>query len=172
MLSRAVSRQSSAIFNRIPSKLIHSQARPTPVNGKFKSINYLLQKPTSLTSNLSRYFSSAVPEGFELPIPTYIDFDKSDIYTTLESRGFISASTSSAPEYLASGKRVVYAGFDPTSDNLHLGNLLVILALMHFQKHGHQVVVLVRDFDFCFMILLFLVERNPIIVYLDFLLTP
>jgi len=41
-------------------------------------------------------------------------------------------------------RRVVYAGFDPTSDSLHMGNLLVIIALMHFHNAGHTVLPLVR----------------------------
>jgi len=39
-------------------------------------------------------------------------------------------------------RRAVYAGFDPTASSLHLGNLLVILSLMHFSRAGHQVVAL------------------------------
>ena len=34
---------------------------------------------------------------------------------------------------------VVYAGFDPTAPSLHVGNLLVITTLLHFQRAGHKV---------------------------------
>lgn len=37
----------------------------------------------------------------------------------------------------------VYAGFDPTADSLHIGNLLVIINLLHWQRGGHQVIALV-----------------------------
>jgi len=37
----------------------------------------------------------------------------------------------------------VYAGFDPTADSLHIGNLLVIVALLHCQRAGHQVIALI-----------------------------
>ncbi|XP_049852334.1 tyrosine--tRNA ligase, mitochondrial [Schistocerca gregaria] len=37
----------------------------------------------------------------------------------------------------------VYAGFDPTADSLHIGNLLVIINLLHWQRSGHRVIVLV-----------------------------
>jgi len=36
----------------------------------------------------------------------------------------------------------VYAGFDPTADSLHVGNLLVLVGLLHFQRAGHRVVAL------------------------------
>ncbi|MFW5871073.1 MAG: tyrosine--tRNA ligase [Verrucomicrobiota bacterium] len=37
----------------------------------------------------------------------------------------------------------VYAGFDPTSDSLQVGNYVTIKALSHFQRHGHKVIALV-----------------------------
>lgn len=37
----------------------------------------------------------------------------------------------------------VYAGFDPTADSLHVGNLLVIMGLIHCQRGGHQPIALV-----------------------------
>ena len=36
-----------------------------------------------------------------------------------------------------------YIGFDPTSDSLHIGSLVQIIILMHFQKHGHAPIILV-----------------------------
>ncbi len=36
-----------------------------------------------------------------------------------------------------------YIGFDPTADSLHIGNLVQIMTLVHFQRCGHQPVVLV-----------------------------
>lgn len=37
----------------------------------------------------------------------------------------------------------IYAGFDPTADSLHIGNLLVIIGLLHFQRAGHHPVALI-----------------------------
>lgn len=37
----------------------------------------------------------------------------------------------------------IYAGFDPTADSLHVGNLLVLMNLLHWQRGGHQVLALV-----------------------------
>lgn len=37
----------------------------------------------------------------------------------------------------------VYAGFDPTANSLHVGNLLVIINLLHWQRGGHKPIALV-----------------------------
>ena len=36
-----------------------------------------------------------------------------------------------------------YIGFDPTADSLHIGSLVQIMILMHFQRAGHQPIALV-----------------------------
>lgn len=40
----------------------------------------------------------------------------------------------------------LYQGFDPSSENLHLGNLIGIRKLAQFQKLGHKVIFLIGDF--------------------------
>ena len=35
-----------------------------------------------------------------------------------------------------------YIGFDPTADSLHIGSLVQIIILMHFQKYGHAPIIL------------------------------
>ena len=44
--------------------------------------------------------------------------------------------------HLASGKRAAYAGFDPTAESLHVGNLMPIMALRRWQQAGHKAIVL------------------------------
>lgn len=44
---------------------------------------------------------------------------------------------------LKSSSQCVYAGFDPTADSLHVGNLLVLVNLLHWQASGHQVIALI-----------------------------
>ncbi len=44
---------------------------------------------------------------------------------------------------LNSGPIVLYIGFDPTADSLHVGNLLPILGLRRFQMAGHKPIALV-----------------------------
>merc|ERR1719376_155788 len=40
----------------------------------------------------------------------------------------------------------VYAGFDPTADALHIGNLLVLVSLIHCQRAGHHPIVLIGGY--------------------------
>jgi tyrosyl-tRNA synthetase len=46
-------------------------------------------------------------------------------------------------ERLQRDRFVVYAGFDPTADSLHIGHLMGIIGLMHFQRAGHRPIALV-----------------------------
>jgi tyrosyl-tRNA synthetase len=43
---------------------------------------------------------------------------------------------------LAEGPLTLYAGFDPTADSLHVGNLVPLLALRRFQMNGHHAIAL------------------------------
>lgn len=65
-----------------------------------------------------------------------------NVISTLEERGFIEAKTSEEIKQIVEKPVAVYAGFDPTSDSLHLGNLVGIMGLAWFQKFGHQPVAL------------------------------
>lgn len=44
---------------------------------------------------------------------------------------------------LEKGPMTLYAGFDPTADSLHVGSLVPILGLAHFQRAGHRPIALV-----------------------------
>jgi tyrosyl-tRNA synthetase len=44
--------------------------------------------------------------------------------------------------HLAGGPRIAYCGFDPTAESLHIGNLIPIKLLMHWQQAGHTPIVL------------------------------
>lgn len=46
-------------------------------------------------------------------------------------------------EYLKTGVRTAYAGFDPTADSLHVGHLLPVMALRRWQQAGHKVIILI-----------------------------
>jgi tyrosyl-tRNA synthetase len=66
------------------------------------------------------------------------------IFQTLQERGFIAqCSDESLPALLSSNRVTVYAGFDPTADSLHLGHLVPIMALAHFQRAGHRPLMVV-----------------------------
>ena len=63
----------------------------------------------------------------------------------LEQRGLIQQQTGNEGELAEhlSEPRVVYCGFDPTADSLHIGSLVPLLALRRFQQAGHKPVALV-----------------------------
>ena len=68
----------------------------------------------------------------------------SDLLEELRWRGLLHQVTHE-PEFcahLAGGSRRAYAGFDPTADSLTIGNFIPIKLLMHWQRAGHQPVVL------------------------------
>ena len=62
-----------------------------------------------------------------------------DLYEDLVWRGLIHQSTDETfiPEWLRTGSRTLYVGFDPTADSLHVGSLLPLMMLRRFQKAGH-----------------------------------
>jgi len=48
-----------------------------------------------------------------------------------------------AEEHLAEAMRSAYVGFDPTADSLHIGNLVPIMLLAHYQRCDHKPVALI-----------------------------
>ena len=48
-----------------------------------------------------------------------------------------------AEDHLKEEMRSAYVGFDPTADSLHIGNLVPIMLLAHYQRCGHKPVALV-----------------------------
>ena len=69
---------------------------------------------------------------------------RSDFLRNIAERGFIHQI--SDPEgldaRLAGGRTVAYIGFDCTAPSLHVGNLVGIMLLRHFQRTGHKPIVL------------------------------
>ena len=61
----------------------------------------------------------------------------------LRWRGLIHDSIPGTEEHLNKNKTVGYIGFDPTADSLHIGSLVPILVLKHFQNAGHKPIALV-----------------------------
>ncbi len=58
-------------------------------------------------------------------------------------RGMLHDSMPGVEEHLNEAMRSAYVGFDPTADSLHIGNLVPIMLLAHYQRCGHRPVALV-----------------------------
>ncbi|MCP3903346.1 MAG: tyrosine--tRNA ligase [Planctomycetes bacterium] len=67
-----------------------------------------------------------------------------DFLDELRWRGLLYQTTGdeAVAAHLATPGRVGYAGFDPSSDSLTIGNFIPIKMLMHFQRAGHRPVFL------------------------------
>lgn len=66
------------------------------------------------------------------------------LFEDLQWRGFVNQVThEELPALLEKESLALYCGFDPTADSLHIGSLLPILGLAHFQRHGHAPIALV-----------------------------
>lgn len=61
----------------------------------------------------------------------------------LRWRGMLHDIMPETEEYLLKNKTTGYIGFDPTADSLHIGSLVPIILLMHFQQAGHNPIALV-----------------------------
>lgn len=67
-----------------------------------------------------------------------------NIVEDLQWRGLIAdcTDTQGLLKRLQQGPITLYAGFDPTADSLHVGNLVPLLGLRRFQKFGHHPIAL------------------------------
>jgi tyrosyl-tRNA synthetase len=61
----------------------------------------------------------------------------------LRWRGMIQDIMPGTEDQLLKEMTTAYIGFDPTADSLHIGSLVQILLLIHFQKAGHKPIALI-----------------------------
>lgn len=61
----------------------------------------------------------------------------------LKWRGMIHDIMPGTEEQLAKEMTTAYVGIDPTADSLHIGHLVGVMMLKHFQRHGHKPLALV-----------------------------
>jgi len=68
-----------------------------------------------------------------------------DLLQDLGWRGMIQQMTAEDDfkQHLSDGMKIVYCGFDPTANSLHIGSLVPLLALKRFQQYGHKPIALV-----------------------------
>ena len=68
---------------------------------------------------------------------------KKNFVEELRWRGMVHDLMPGTEEQLTKEATAGYIGFDPTADSLHIGHLVQIMTLVHFQKCGHKPVALV-----------------------------
>lgn len=61
----------------------------------------------------------------------------------LKWRGMIQEIMPGTEEYLLKGMASGYVGIDPTADSLHIGHLVSVMMLKHFQRAGHRPISLI-----------------------------
>jgi tyrosyl-tRNA synthetase len=61
----------------------------------------------------------------------------------LHWRGMLQDMTPEIEQHLKNGMASAYLGFDPTADSLHIGHLVGVMTLLHFQRKGHKPYALV-----------------------------
>ncbi|MCD7971467.1 MAG: tyrosine--tRNA ligase [Candidatus Azobacteroides sp.] len=61
----------------------------------------------------------------------------------LKWRGMLHDVMPGAEEYLQKGMSSGYLGIDPTADSLHIGHLVGVMILKHFQHAGHKPIALI-----------------------------
>jgi len=106
-----------------------SLGRAGPDVNVFWTIRYIMQKQ-------------------ENSIATSIEFIEKGIFAvniidTLSERGFISHKSHPELAEKLSQSAVLYAGFDPTAESLHIGHLMQIMLLAQFQRHGHKPIAVI-----------------------------
>ncbi len=67
----------------------------------------------------------------------------SNFVKELEWRGMLHDAMPGTEEYLMEGMQSAYVGIDPTADSLHIGHLVGVMMLRHFQLAGHKPFALV-----------------------------
>jgi tyrosyl-tRNA synthetase len=66
-----------------------------------------------------------------------------DLLETLAACGLLQDATADLAQRLQKGPLTAYVGFDPTSDSLHVGNLVPVIGTAWLQRFGHTPIVLI-----------------------------
>jgi tyrosyl-tRNA synthetase len=110
---------------------------PTSFSSR-RHASYSTARPFTSTCNAAA--STQQTENTDISIQSTA---ANNIVQVLRSRGLLQEITSPELEIAATRESLlVYCGFDPTADSLHLGNLLGIIVLSWFQRCGHRPVAL------------------------------
>ncbi len=66
-----------------------------------------------------------------------------DFIEEVKWRGMVHQMMPDTEEKLKEGMTTAYIGIDPTADSLHIGHLVSVMMLKHFQRSGHKPIALV-----------------------------
>ena len=67
-----------------------------------------------------------------------------NIYEDLMYRGLIKDfSNEEKIKEMLNTKQVIYCGFDPSAESLHMGNFVMIMTLVRLQRAGHKIIAVV-----------------------------
>ena len=72
-----------------------------------------------------------------------IDYKMKNFIEEVTWRGMLHDVMPGTEDHLMEQMRVAYVGIDPTADSLHIGHLVGVMLLKHFQLSGHKPVALV-----------------------------
>ena len=72
-----------------------------------------------------------------------LDLKMRNLVGELQWRGLLHDIMPGTEEQLLKEMTTAYIGFDPTSDSLHIGNLIPIILLVHLEHFGHKPIALV-----------------------------
>ena len=100
-------------------------------------VAHLQSSPFKDDKSSSRGSRSA---GLERLLPYLLSrviFAAMSLIEELKWRGLLHDIMPGTEELMQQERVKAYVGFDPTADNLHIGNLVPIMLLVHWQRAGH-----------------------------------
>ena len=81
--------------------------------------------------------------GFEYICHKFYRYMISNFVEELQWRGMLHDIMPGTEEHLLNGMQSAYVGIDPTADSLHIGHLVGVMMLRHFQLAGHRPLALI-----------------------------
>ncbi len=90
-------------------------------------------------------FNTHICLAIPIKVSTFAEkiFMKMDFIEELTWRGMIHQMMPGTDEQLKKEMTTAYLGIDPTADSLHIGHLVGVMMLKHFQRAGHKPIALV-----------------------------
>lgn len=95
------------------------------------------------TNLLEKNCNQSITQYFYLTFAANHRVITMNLIEELRWRGMIQDIMPGTEEQLKKEMTTAYIGFDPTADSLHIGSLVPIMLLVHFQKAGHKPIALV-----------------------------